>query len=228
MAKNPTTGEVEKLVIKAYKKADYSDNPVGEFKVSFNPEEYVQVYDIEYNDRQGDGTTGSPMVFKKIKPQEYSLKFMIDGTGVSGEKIDVVDKIKEFFTVVGYDGDIHRPKYLQVLWGTLKSNCTLLKADITYKLFRSDGRPLRALVNASFKENIDDSTRVAKANDKSPDLTHVRTVKEGDTLPLMTYRIYGDFSYYLEVARFNRLKDFRRLTPGEKILFPPIEKVDNG
>ncbi len=228
MAETPYTGEVEKLVIKAYKTADYSGGPVAEFKVGFNPEEYVQVFDIEYNDTQGDGTTGSPMGFKRVKPQEYTLKFMIDGTGVSGEKIDVVDKIEEFFSVVGYDGDIHRPRYLQVLWGTLRSNCILLKAEITYKLFRSDGRPLRALLNASFKENVDDKTRVAKANDRSPDLTHVRTVKEGDTLPLMTYEVYGDFSPYIEVARFNRLKDFRRLTPGEKILFPPLEKVSDG
>jgi len=220
-------GELAKLLIKAYTTPDYTGAPVGEFRVYFNPEEYAQVYDIEYDDKSGDGTTGSPMVFKRVKPQEYSLKFIIDGTGVSGEKINVPEKINEFFSVIGYDGKIHRPRYLQILWGTLRSNCILLKAEITYKLFKPDGTPLRAIINATFKENIDDRTRVAKANDTSPDLTHVRVVKDGDTLPVMTYEIYGDVSYYLEVARINRLDNFRQLKPGEKIFFPPVEKVSN-
>ena len=37
------------------------------------------------------------------------MKFVFDGTGVSGEKIDIHDKIQEFFRVVGYDGEEHRP-----------------------------------------------------------------------------------------------------------------------
>ena len=221
-------GKLEKLVIKAYTKPDYSDRPVDEFQVYFNPEEYAQVYDIEYDDKSGDGTTGSPMVFKRIKPQEYSLKFMIDGTGTGGEKINVPDMIRKFFSVMGYDGKIHRPRYLQVLWGTLRSYCILLKADITYKLFKPDGTPLRAVINATFKENIDDRTRVAKANDTSPDLTHVRVVKAGDTLPIMAYEIYGDLSRYIEVARVNGLDNFMQLRPGERILFPPVEKTSNG
>ncbi|MFA5354097.1 MAG: hypothetical protein WC291_07695 [Thermodesulfovibrionales bacterium] len=218
-------GGLEKLVIKSYTKPDYSGSPAGEFTVMFNPDEYTQVYDLEYEDKSGDGTTGSPMVFKRIKPQEYSLKLMIDGTGAAAAKLDLPQKVREFFQAVGYDGTIHRPRYLQVIWGTLRSNCVLLKADITYKLFRPDGTPLRAVITASFKENIDDQTRVKKEDKSSPDLTHVRVVKDGDTLPIMAYEIYGDHRLYLEVARVNGLNDFRRLTPGERIFFPPLKKV---
>ncbi len=221
-------GELTKLVIKAYTKPDYTGGVADEFTVSLNPEEYSQVYDIEYDDKSGDGTTGSPMVFKRIKPQEYTLKFMIDGTGASGKKINVPETIGRFFEVTGYDGKIHRPRYLEILWGTLRSHCILLKADIAYKLFKPDGTPLRAVINATFKENIDDRTRVAKANDSSPDLTHVRVVKEGDTLPAMAHEIYGDFTRYIDVARVNGLNDFRRLAPGQRIFFPPLEKTDNG
>lgn len=220
-------GALEKLVIKAFKKPDYSGSPVDEFEAYFNPDEYNLSYDLEFDDKSGDGATGSPMVFKRIKPQEYSLKFMLDGTGVSGEKIDIPKKLKKFFDVVGYDGEIHRPRYLQVLWGTLKSDCIILKADIAYKVFKPDGTPLRAIINASFRENIDDSIRVRKENKSSPDLTHVRVVKEGDTLPIMAYEIYDSISYYLKVAQANDIHDFRNLVPGTKIFFPPVEKVSN-
>uniref|UniRef100_A0AAU6WLI4 LysM domain-containing protein n=1 Tax=Chryseobacterium endophyticum TaxID=1854762 RepID=A0AAU6WLI4_9FLAO len=59
----------------------------------------------------------------------------------------------------------------------------------------------------------------------SPDLTHKRTIQDGDTLPLMTERIYGDSKYYLEVAKVNNLINFRQLVPGEELYFPPIEKI---
>ena len=97
--------------------------------------------------------------------------------------------------------------------------------DITFKLFKSDGTPLRATATAKFKGFIEDNLRVALENNTSPDLTHVRIVTEGDTLPLMTYRIYGDSKYYLEVAKVNKITNFRKLKVGQQIFFPPIEKV---
>ncbi len=39
-----------------------------------------------------------------------------------------------------------------------------------------------------------------------------------------SYRIYGDSKYYLEVAKANNLTNFRKLTPGQEIFFPPIQK----
>ena len=39
------------------------------------------------------------------------------------------------------------------------------------------------MITAAFTDNSDDQTRVALAQDQSPDLTHVRLVKAGETLP---------------------------------------------
>ncbi len=36
--------------------------------------------------------------------------------------------------------------------------------------------------------------------------------------------IYGSSTYYLWVAQVNNLDDFRNLTPGQKIFFPPLEQ----
>jgi hypothetical protein len=216
---------LEKLLIRAYHKADYSDEPVGEFEAFVNPNEITLSYEMEYDSAQGSGTTGSRMEFKKVKPGDMSLTFFLDGTGASGRALDVQDKIAEFQAVTGYDGGIHRPNYLKVVWGTLQvKRCVLKSATIAYKLFKPDGVPLRAVITANFTDNSDDQTRVALAQDESPDLTHVRLVKAGDTLPLLCYQIYGDPAYYLEVARVNRLDQFRVLRPGTHIVFPPLEK----
>ncbi|MDB5157311.1 MAG: LysM peptidoglycan-binding protein, partial [Mucilaginibacter sp.] len=75
---------------------------------------------------------------------------------------------------------------------------------------------------ATFIGSIEDKKRVAQENAQSPDLTKVRVVMEGDTLPLLCYKIYGDSKYYIEVAQANNLNDFRYLQTGEKIKFPPL------
>jgi len=56
----------------------------------------------------------------------------------------------------------------------------------------------------------------------SPDLTHSRIVKNGDTLPLLSKEIYGSSSHYLWIAQQNQLDDFRNLTPGHRLFFPPL------
>jgi nucleoid-associated protein YgaU len=209
----------------AYEKADYSGRPIAEFQAYVNPNEITLAYEMEYDSAQGAGTTGSRMDFKKVKPGDLSLTLFIDGTGAAGEKVDVQERIQQFQTVTGYNGNIHRPNYLKVAWGTLQvKRCVLKSASIAYKLFKHDGVPLRAVITATLTDNSDDKTRVALAQDHSPDLTHVRLVKAGDNLPWLCEEIYGDPAYYLDVARANGLDHFRRLRPGTRLLFPPLEK----
>ena len=49
-------------------------------------------------------------------------------------------------------------------------------------------------------------------------------VVDGDTLPLLCREIYGSASYYLRVAQVNRLDDFRNLTAGQELIFPPFAR----
>lgn len=221
-----TKGTLEKLTILSFEKADYSDKkPSGKFEAYVNPSEITLSYEIEYDSANGAGTTSSRMNFKKAKPGDLALTFFLDGTGANGKKIEVQEKINEFQQVTGYNGKIHRTSYLKVMWGTLQiKRCVLKSASIAYKLFKPDGIPLRAVITANFTDNSDDKTSQAIAQNQSSDLTHVRLVKAGETLPSLCEQIYGDPHYYLEVARANKIDNFRNLTPGIKVFFPPLEK----
>lgn len=220
-----TRGTLEKLLIKAYKAPDYSGEPVGQFEAFINPSEITLAYEVEYDSAQGSGTTNSRMEFKKMKPGDMTLVFFIDGTGANGRPLDVQAKVEEFQTVTGYNGEIHRPNYLKVAWGTIQvKRCVLKSASIAYKLFKPDGVPLRAVITAAFTDNADDQTRVALAQDQSPDLTHVRVIRAGDTLPALCQEIYGDPDYFLDVARANRIDNFRDVPPGTQVFFPPLTR----
>jgi LysM repeat protein len=212
-----------RLKIEAHRQQDCTDDAVETFDALFNPNTYSQKYEVVYHPRQGAGDTGSPQVFGKIKPQEYSFEFMFDGTGTAIEKVDVPDAIEHFLKVTGkHDGEIHRPMYLLLTWGKLLSKCVLKSADITYTLFEPSGNALRAKVRAAFSENIADTLRVAQERRSSPDLTHVHTVVAGEHLSLLADRYYGDPARYLQVAEYNRLSNFRALEPGQKLAFPPL------
>ena len=109
--------------------------------------------------------------------------------------------------------------------GDLGNECTIEELPYLQKQIIRDciagGRPV---ITATFTDNSDDKTRVALAQDHSPDLTHVRLVKAGDTLPAMCFKIYGDPRFYLEVARANGLDNFAKLVPGTRVFFPPLQK----
>lgn len=229
------SGELKKMQILAYSSAGYEDSKKvedGEFFVMVNPESYAINYEIEYGEDQAPGTSNKLPKFNKMKPQVMEFTFIFDGTGVlpgttddqrdNGIKTDV-DKFQRI--VSGYDGESHSPHFLQVIWGVLLFKCVLTNLTITYTLFRPDGSPVRATAKAKFQGLIEDNLRLAEENNTSPDLTHIRTVKEGDTLPLMCQKIYGDKKHYLEVARYNKLINFRNLKTGERIEFPPLQKA---
>lgn len=219
---------VSKLKIYSYPDADRksSDNNM---EVLVNPESYSQKITVKFSEKQAPGTTAKLPKFSKMEPQKLDFELLFDSTGVINgirdEKNGVESELAKFKELVlEYKGDKHRPRFLSIYWGTLKFDCCLENLDITYKLFRADGLPLRAIAKVGFIGSMDDTKRVNKENSQSPDLTHVRTVKHGDTLPLMCFQVYGDPKYYIEVAKANALNDFRNLTTGQKIKFPPIEK----
>ena len=220
----PQMGQLERLLIRAYSDAEFN-TLIGSFESYVNPAEIVLSYELEYNSAQGAGTTGSRMEFNKAKPGDLTLSFFLDGTGANGRTIDVQAKIAEFQTATGYNGDIHQPNYLKVIWGTLAvKRCVLKSATITYKMFRPNGVPLRATINAVFTDAVADRQRVAMAQDSSPDLTHVRTLGAGDSLPLLCQQIYGDPHLYLKVARANGLTGLREPPVGTRLRFPPLAK----
>jgi hypothetical protein len=218
-----------KIVIHAYKDREMTGQAVGSFTLPVNPEQYAQTFQVKYDAKVAPGGQGVEEKFMSSGPEELKLDFLFDGTdtiyGYVHPGKSVPQQIQEFKEVV-YDlsGDIHQPRFLKVMGLGVTFPCILTDLQLTYMLFKQDGTPLRAKVSATFLNFKEVSRRVAEESKNSPDLTHFRKVKQGDTLPLMVFNIYKDQKYYLEVARVNGLTNFRKLPAGQDIIFPPLEK----
>ncbi len=233
-------GELLKMKLVAYDDITFRSKSGDEYEVLINPESYALTYASQTNDTSAQGSSESITTFNKRSPQSLTFKFLFDGTGVitrggggllSGlavpglptNKPNVMADYEAFKSVVyQYASDTHQPRFVQLQWGPLLYNCQATSMTITFKLFNPDGTPLRAEAECTFQGVIDEEKLAAIENRQSPDLTHVRTVLAGDTLPLICYREYGDSKYYYQVAQINGLTDFKKLVPGSKVILPPI------
>lgn len=245
-------GKLEKMTIRAFKPFKPGETPQvstdskDTYVVQVNPSSYSLNHLLNYSYNQGQGFSGREAVYSNSSPVTLQFEFLFDGTGVvpapselgdvplvgaiasalSGNKpYTVQEEIKRFNELVyQLDGEIHRPRHLLLVWGTLVFPCVLSSLTYRFTLFKPDGTPLRAVATCGFCESKPQPQRALEDNRMSPDLTHLRDIEEGDTLPLLADQIYGNALLYLEVARANKLINFRRLRAASRITFPPLAK----
>lgn len=227
-------GKLEKMLILAYETSVAAEDggqsdAKDKFEALINPETYTLDYKVKTANEQGQGTSSKQLKFEYAMPEELNFEFLFDNTGIidgKPKKEGIFDDVNHFRQMlIGYQGSSHEPYHLKLVWGNLIFKGRAIELGITYKLFDPNGQPIRAIAKVKFKGSIEEKKRTAKEDKTSPDLTHLRTVKSGDTLPLLCYQIYGDPKYYLQVAAVNNLGNFRLLTPGTKLVFPPLAKT---
>ena len=200
--------------------------PMGlPFLAMFNPENITIREDLQWDNTAASGNAGTNPVYNKTKPRTFTLELTLDGTGVNtnGVKIPVTAQVLLFRSATTHiAGVLHRPPYLLVQYGLFIMNCIINSSSVTYNMFDMFGLPIRAKITATFTERIVKGLSDVLNMLSSPDLTHQVVVKEWDLLPLLTYQVYNNQNYYLQVAKVNKIKNFRKLKPGTTLLFPPV------
>ena len=229
--------KLEKLKIKVYGNRLRNGLPQNTFTVMFNPASISMQHENVFHKFQGINTSGRQAMYSHSHSDRLTLDLVLDGTRVTdfglvslfglGAK-SVSEQIDQFLKLCFHmDGDIHEPKYLKIQWGNgvlQNFDCRLQSVDIEYTSFDRNGAPLHATLKTTFVEDIETAKRLRLEGKNSPDLSHTRVVKSGDTLPLLCKAIYGSSEHYLRVAQANNLHNFRDLTPGQTLTFPPLEK----
>lgn len=247
------TGELIKMKIIACTDAQYTeDSSLPPYLVMVNPDKYTIEHTVDFNLTQPIGSSGTPAQYQRTRPQAMNFNFMFDGTGIlnagggllnnllnpaaisvpmvgpfaSETEFDLPAEIQKFKDrVLTFQGDRHEPRYVKLVWGTLLFKGRLSSMKIEYKLFKPDGTPIRAVATCTFTAATDPELLTAEENRKSPDITHLRKVRDRDHLDQMAHEVYGDASRYLEVATANELTSIRKLKTGTVLRFPPIEKT---
>lgn len=223
-------GKLEKMKIRAYEDVAFQKPSSPPFwSVLVNPESYSLEHRIEYNTDTPPGNNGTQAKYTRHNPEEFSCDLWFDNTGIldNKPKEDIYSELERFQNfLLDLSSDTHEPRHFMIIWGKMLFKGRITGLQIQYKLFKPDGTPIRAMATVSFKGSFDDKLRLAKANLHSPDLTHKKVVKAGDTLPNLCNEVYESPSYVTQIARINRLDQFRELTVGMELYFPPFAKSE--
>ena len=242
--------KLEKLKIKAFSTIEReAKDHVETFEVMFNPESYSLEYENVYDESEGRITNTAKTKYINQRPANLSLDLIFDDSGVVPSKSSSipgyvgssipgasfvnklrgknnvhaqVEQFRKLTTKV--DGEIHEPYFLIIQWGQLSYKCRLKSFEVGYTLFDRGGNPIRAELTAQFVYSLNEFEKARLDNLSSPDLTHSRTIKSEDTLPLVAQKMYGDPGYHVKLARANNLNSLRKLTVGKTLKLPPIEK----
>lgn len=211
-----------KLIITSYAD-EHLTQSLGTFELQVNPSNVVRTMRNEFASVRAIAGAGRIRSFATIGEGTLALEFFIDATGVIPGVPVLRDKLQALQDAVSsYKGDIHSPPYLNVTWGHVSVNCRFVSMTVDYILFKPDGVPLRAKVNMELVDHVAPDTLARSANKSSPDLTHARLVRAGDTLPLLCEEVYREDRYYTHVARHNDLDDLVSLPIGRRLHLPPL------
>lgn len=221
----------QNLTLFSYKTID--DNMYqGKFALQLNPSSFKET--IANGSDEDEELAGGGTQFSRspaFRESTWDFSFVLDNTGtilrpppgcmVYGTSIaDSIDKLNNLFVVP--DKETHTQPYVKGSWamGGLNIFGKVTEMDVEYTFFDASGIPLRAKVDMKIdSHDVSDGSLF-----RSPDISRLPKIIEGDNLVDLCRKFYGDASYYLKIAQLNNLNSFRKLKPGSLIEFPPIEK----
>jgi hypothetical protein len=229
-------GALLKMKLVGYQDSKFSKLTGFAYQAQINPESYSLDHTVVLNNEQPQGKNGQASTFIASAPRKLTCELVFDATGAIGDTpadlagpAGIVAQVKAFkLTTYTYFGNSHRSPYVLLQWGSLIFPCQLETMSLAYKLFSPEGVPLRATAKVSFQEVVEDTKLARLANALSADLTHIRTVRAGDTLPQLCHEVYGDATLYSKVAAVNQLTNLRSLRLGQQLAFPPLVPAPTG
>jgi hypothetical protein len=218
-----------------FQKAELQIEGGETIQVLFNPSEYTITKTNTWNFKQVKGKSLPPASFGGGNPREISLSLMLDVTLLQGKSVlDITNKLFKMMDVPSGSGSGQSqsaPGFVTFRWGavdTFKAACTSL--TVAYQLFQPNGVPIRADVKLQLKQAAEASSASSgSANAPQNPTTRghqglgIHTVQDGDTLPSIAYRAYGDATRWRAIAESNGVDNPFHLRRGVALMLPELE-----
>jgi hypothetical protein len=208
---------------------DKNDNPVEPGIVcKFNPKEYTLTKQNQWNPSKATGSNVPELEFSNGQPATLQMELLFD---TLAERKDVREQYTNaLWNLMMVDASLKPqgqddkpwPPRVRFQWGkTLEFKAVVTNMTQKFTLFLVDGTPVRALVNITLKQIVDQK-QLPKQNPTSGGGGGEQfwTVSIGDTLMSIAYKVYGDPNRWRQIADSNRLTQVRRLVPGSFLKIP--------
>ena len=214
--------------------------------VQFNPTEFTMTKAAQIAEVNIPGLDMPIQQFVRNQTETMQLELFFDSTeedaqtGAGAQSI--TQKTDLFYQLIKIDPATHAIPVCRFEWGasffpgahlteqwatqnagrTNGFNCIVENVRQRFTMFSPTGMPLRATLTVQLREYKSLEQQINQIRPQSPDHTHTRVVKQGDTLSRIADEVYGDSRQWRAIADHNRLDDPLELQPGVVLEIPPI------
>jgi len=208
---------------------DKDGNPVEgkAFKVLFNPNAYTITKSVTWSGSSDRTLNAPPLTFGGGGSRQLTLNLFYDVTETVNGKVvkDVREETNKMVALTRIQKGLDRPPAVVVSWGAAPPTnsdfpFTGVVNQLTqaFKLFTSDGKPVRADLTVSFTEYLEPKKDLLQTD---PEFT-TRLVKRGDTVSSIAAEAYQDPALWRIIAEANELDDPRQLQIGLRLAIPKL------
>ncbi|MCO4760808.1 MAG: LysM peptidoglycan-binding domain-containing protein [Myxococcales bacterium] len=219
--------ETAKLVVH---KEDKKGDVPSEVSFSFNPEAVRVTKTLKPREQRQAGQDSAHLQFTggdslKLEFGEILFDTFEDRKSVYSTHIQDLEKL------IHANAELHRIPRVLFVWGQgfgseggrINTGTWYITAlDVNYIMFLPNGTPVRAKCKLTLTEVPDDNP--SKSVKSSPDTAHVHLVSRGDSLQAIAFNEYDDPAQWRRIAEANGIDDPLSLSPGRRLLIPPILK----
>lgn len=188
-------------------------------EVMFNPNEYSLESGNQYSWKTIPGLNQPIAQFVSGEATSLTMELFFD-TSETWE--DVRDYTKKITGLLDVDKDLHAPPLVKFVWSSLSFKGVVEKVSQRFTMFLPTGRPVRAMLNVTFRAVASITEQFKQIPRQSADRTKQRTIKQGDQLWQIAAEEYEDPGLWREIARANGITNPKHLVPGTVIKIPRL------
>lgn len=187
--------------------------------VLFNPTDYSVDRSSHYASMPVPGLSTPILQYIRGEAQVLHLELFLDRVDGNSDIETDLDALRAFVQI---DGELHAPPVAEFAWGKFKFTGVVVSLREKLTLFSEDGRVLRARVTLSLKSYKSAEVQRRELKLSSPDRTHTRILREGETLAHIAYEVYGDPRLWRPIADANGITRPRAIAPGTPLRIPAL------
>jgi nucleoid-associated protein YgaU len=156
-------------------------------------------------------------------PQIYKLSLLLD-TSIKRDNAKTVTELGNKL-MEAFHGGGSAPKFVTFSWGAVElPEAAPISISIRYAMFKPNGEPTRAFVDLELAQAKDNKMVFKGQNPTTRAIPGMRVhkVRDGDSLPSIAYRHYGDATQWRAIADANDISNPLSLRRGTDLSIPRL------
>jgi hypothetical protein len=192
---------------------------------AFNPQEYSITKTNVWTIKPVAGHDTPTPEFGGGLPWVIRVQLLLDASlkGADASIKDDAVKLLEMMEAGGGGGGGSAPPLVTFKWGSIESPQMVGSSlRIRFVMFRPNGEPSRALVDLELTQSKE-TKKGQNPTTRAIAGMKVHTVADGDSLPSLSYRNYGDATRWRVIAEANGIDDPLALHRGAQLTIPTLD-----